>query len=129
MQSAIQTDYVAGASSKRPWGCWTVLATGKGFVVKEISVDPGQVLSLQSHQHRAEHWVILTGEAEITLNGETLRRKANGSVFIPAKAKHRIANISETVLSFIEIQTGPVLSECDITRFEDRYGRVSPDNS
>lgn len=85
---------------------------------------PGHVLSLQSHQHRAEHWVILTGEAEVTVDGEVIRRTTEDSVFIPAKAMHRIENVGDTVLTFIEIQTGLILSEDDIERFDDRYGRA-----
>jgi len=118
-----QNDYEVGASSNRPWGRWAVLATGDGFVVKEISVNPGHVLSLQSHEHRAEHWVILKGQAEVTVSGKKSTRVANSSVFIPAMAKHRIANIGETMLIFIEVQTGAILSEEDIVRFDDRYGR------
>ena len=118
-----RNDYEVGASSNRPWGRWAVLATGSGFVIKEISVDPGHVLSLQSHEHRAEHWVILSGQAEVTLDDKTFTHGTNDSVFIPATAKHRIANVGETILTFIEVQTGPILSEEDIERFEDRYGR------
>ncbi len=128
LESMRKNEYITGESSSRPWGRWAVIATGDGFVIKEISVDPGQVLSLQSHQHRAEHWVILAGEAEITVADKILRRGVNGSVFIPAKTKHRIANVGETTLVFIEIQTGPILSESDIERFEDRYGRTTADN-
>lgn len=118
-----QNDYQVGASSTRPWGHWAVLAIGDGFVVKEISVNPGHILSLQSHQHRAEHWVVLSGQAEVTLDGKTFPRGADEAVFIPVKAKHRIANIGETLLTFIEVQTGQVLSEEDIERYDDRYGR------
>lgn len=124
MQAASKNDYKVGASSERPWGNWAVVALGNGFVVKEISVMPGHVLSLQSHQHRAEHWVILTGEAEVTVDGEVIRRTTEDSVFIPAKAMHRIENVGDTVLTFIEIQTGLILSEDDIERFDDRYGRA-----
>ena len=119
-----ENEYVTGTSSKRPWGRWLVLATGDGFVVKEISVNTGHVLSLQSHRHRAEHWVILRGEAEITRDSEVIRRGPNDSVFIPAKVRHRIANVGDTVLTFIEVQTGSVLSEDDIERFADRHGRL-----
>jgi mannose-6-phosphate isomerase-like protein (cupin superfamily) len=118
-----RNDYKIGASSNRPWGRWAVLATGDGFAVKEISVNPGHILSLQSHQHRAEHWVILNGQAEVTLDGKTFSRGADEAVFIPAMTKHRIANSGETMLTFIEVQTGLILSEEDIERFDDRYGR------
>jgi len=124
VQTANRNDYKVGASSERPWGKWAVVATGNGFVIKEISVLPGHVLSLQSHRHRAEHWTILTGEAEVTVNGDVITRAENDSVFIAAKAMHRIKNIGGTVLTFIELQTGSILSEDDIERFDDRYGRV-----
>ena len=124
LHSSTGNGYVAGASSKRPWGRCLVLATGDGFAVKEISVNTGHGLSLQSRKHRAEHWVILRGEAEITRGSEVISRGPNDSVFIRVKVKHRIANVGDTVLTFIEVQTGSVLAEDDIERFEDRYGRL-----
>jgi len=118
-------DYVVGACSDRPWGRWVVLASGDGFVIKEISVNSGHELSLQSHRHRAEHWVILTGDAEVTLGEATMYRGVDESVFIPVNTVHRIKNIGNDVLTFIEIQTGSLLSEDDIERLEDRYGRLN----
>jgi mannose-6-phosphate isomerase-like protein (cupin superfamily) len=119
-----KNQYVVGDSDTRPWGWWKVLATGDAFVVKEISVKPGQILSLQSHRYRSEHWVILSGVAEVTLDDDILERQVDETVFIPVGAKHRIANPGETDMRFIEVQTGPVLSEDDIERYEDRYGRA-----
>ncbi len=116
-------EYEAGASDERPWGTWRVLATGNGYAVKEIVVNPGEVLSLQSHAHRAEHWVILSGVADVTIGDDTVRREENDSAFIPVGAKHRISNPGDTPMRFIEVQTGAHLSEADITRYEDRYGR------
>ena len=116
-------EYEAGASDERPWGTWQVLATGHGYAVKEIVVNPGEVLSLQSHAHRAEHWVILSGVADVTIGDDTVRREENDSAFIPVGAKHRISNPGGTPMRFIEVQTGTHLSEADITRYEDRYGR------
>ena len=116
-------EYEAGASDERPWGRWTVLATGDGYVVKEIVVHPGEVLSLQSHEHRSEHWIVLAGVAEATVGDDVLRREANETVFIEAGARHRIANVGSTPMRFVEVQTGDVLSEDDIQRYEDRYGR------
>lgn len=118
-------DYKAGDFDERPWGKWTVLATGDGYAVKEIVVNPGEILSLQSHEHRAEHWIVMSGVAEVTLGDEVLRREANETVFIPVGTRHRIANVGATPMCFVEVQTGDVLSEEDIERFDDRYGRSS----
>ena len=125
MHSPGSNDYVVGEFSDRPWGHWVVLASGDGFVIKEISVNSGHELSLQSHQHRAEHWVILAGDAEVTLGEATMYRSVDESVFIPANSVHRIRNVGNDMLTFIEIQTGSLLSEDDIERFEDRYGRLN----
>ena len=100
-----------------------MLATGDGYAVKEIVVNPGEILSLQSHDHRAEHWIVMSGVAEVTLGNQVLRREANETVFIPVGTRHRIANVGETPMCFVEVQTGDVLSEEDIERFDDRYGR------
>ncbi len=123
MSTKRTNEYEPGASDVRPWGTWTVLATGDGYAVKEIVVNPGEVLSLQSHEHRSEHWVVLSGEAEVTLGDRTLARTSNQTVYIPAGTRHRIANVGETPMRFIEVQTGDLLSEDDIHRYEDRYGR------
>ena len=116
-------EYATGASDTRPQGRWTVLFSGNGYVVKEIEVNPGEVLSLQSHDHRAEHWVVVEGVAEVTIDDTVVQRRANETAFIPVGARHRIANAGDTAMRFIEVQTGDVLSEDDIHRFEDRYGR------
>ena len=100
-----------------------MLATGDGYAVKEIVVNPGEILSLQSHQHRSEHWIVLAGVAEVHVGDEVLRCDAGETAFIPAGTRHRIANIGDTTMRFIEVQTGDILSEDDIERFEDRYGR------
>ncbi|MEO1247351.1 MAG: phosphomannose isomerase type II C-terminal cupin domain [Pseudomonadota bacterium] len=116
-------EYATGASDDRPWGRWTVLSSGDGYVVKEIAVKPGEILSLQSHEHRAEHWIVLDGVAQVTIDDEVIERRANETAFIPVGARHRIANIGDTLMRFVEVQTGEVLSEDDIRRYEDRYGR------
>ena len=115
--------YSTGQSDSRPWGRWEVLACRDGYVVKEIMVKPGQVLSLQSHEHRAEHWIIIAGRAEVTLGEETVQRGIDETVFIRIGMKHRIKNSGDIDLRFVEIQTGSVLSEEDIKRYEDQYGR------
>jgi len=125
MSSDSVNEYETGASDIRPWGKWTVLSSRDGCVVKEIVVEPGQVLSLQSHEHRAEHWIVLEGTAEVTIDDSVIQRNSNEVVFIPAKSKHRIANIGDTKMRFVEVQTGEILSEADIKRYEDKYGRSS----
>lgn len=116
--------YKRGDKDNRPWGTWEVLDAGEGFCVKRICVTPGNILSLQLHHYRAEHWIIVSGEAVVTLGEDKLVKKANESVFIPAETKHRIQNNTTQNMEFIEIQTGETLDENDIVRFEDSYGRA-----
>ena len=116
--------YKKGDKDNRPWGTWEVLEASDGFCVKRICVTPHNILSLQSHNHRAEHWIIVKGNAVVTLGEEKIHKKANESVYIPPKTKHRIQNDSNENMEFIEIQTGEILDENDIIRYEDNYGRV-----
>lgn len=117
--------YKKGDSDIRPWGTWEVLEACEHFCVKKITVNPNAILSLQMHNFREEHWIMVEGEAMIIIGEDTLYRKANDSVFIPVKTKHRIKNNSNTSnLVFIEVQTGEKLDENDIIRFEDNYGRT-----
>lgn len=116
--------YAVGDADDRPWGRWEVLAVGDGFIIKKIDVDAGQILSLQSHEHRSEHWTILSGKAVVTLNENSLDKSVDDTVFIPAGAKHRIRNSGDETLSFLEVQTGVILDEGDIRRYEDQYGRA-----
>lgn len=120
------TNYKKGDNDTRPWGKWEVLDSGDHFCVKKITVNPQAILSLQMHNHRAEHWIIAEGDAMVVLGNDTLYRHADEAVYIPVKTKHRIKNIStDKELVFIEIQTGDSLDENDIVRFEDSYGRVN----
>ncbi len=113
----------------RPWGSWEVLEVGDNYIVKKIIVTPNQILSLQSHQHRSEHWIIVEGTAEVTY-GEKLDNllkttlKSNESIFLKQGIIHRIQNIGQENMIFIEVQYGSILSEDDIKRYEDKYGRV-----
>jgi len=108
----------------RPWGTYTVLEEGPEFKMKRIEVKPGGRLSLQMHQHRSEHWVVVKGEA-IVVNGESeLVVRQNESTYIPAGHKHRLENRTEEELVLIEVQCGGYLGEDDIVRFEDNYGRA-----
>ena len=107
----------------RPWGSYEQLAMGDRFQVKRIVVNPGAELSLQMHHHRAEHWVVVEGTAEITVDGRTGLHTENESVYIPLGAVHRLKNPGIIPLVVIEIQSGSYLGEDDIVRFEDKYGR------
>ena len=107
----------------RPWGFYTVLADEPDYKVKRIVVYPGQRLSLQKHQKRAEHWFVVSGEGIVTLDGQRLNKKGGESVKIPCGSAHRIENPGTDDLSFIEIQTGDYFGEDDIERLEDDYGR------
>lgn len=107
----------------RPWGTYEGLDDGPGFLVKRITVNPGASLSLQRHRHRAEHWVVVRGTARVTLENIILERTANQSVYIPIGDKHRLENAGDGPLEIIEVQTGDYLSEDDIERFSDDYGR------
>ena len=108
----------------RPWGAYTVLEEGPGFKIKRIVVKPGAALSLQMHHRRSEHWVVVSGTAEVTNGERTTRLVANQSTYIPAGHKHRLVNPGETELHLIEVQCGAYLGEDDIVRFDDVYGRA-----
>ncbi|OLA79155.1 MAG: mannose-6-phosphate isomerase [Azospirillum sp. 47_25] len=120
----MSNNYQKGDRDTRPWGTWEVLDAGNGFCVKRICVTPGNILSLQSHNFRDEHWIIIKGEAVVTLGEDKLFKKANDAVFIPAQTKHRIQNDTNDMMEFIEVQTGDNLDENDIIRYEDSYGRA-----
>ena len=107
----------------RPWGSYRTIDTGAGFLVKRLTVKPRASLSLQRHAHRAEHWVVVSGTAEVTRGTETFRLQPNESTYIPLGTVHRLANPGDQPLHLIEVQSGVLLSEDDIERLEDRYGR------
>lgn len=108
----------------RPWGNYERLDIGAGYQVKRIVVKPGGTLSLQKHRHRAEHWVVVQGEAEVTVDGATRIVGANQSVYVPLGAVHRLANRGAKPVVLIEVQTGNYLGEDDIVRLEDSYNRI-----
>ena len=108
----------------RPWGAYTVLEQGPGFKIKRFVVKPGAALSLQMHHRRSEHWVVVSGTAQVTNGERTIRLVANQSTYIPAGHKHRLVNPGDTELSLIEVQCGSYLEEDDIVRFDDVYGRT-----
>jgi mannose-1-phosphate guanylyltransferase/mannose-1-phosphate guanylyltransferase/mannose-6-phosphate isomerase len=107
----------------RPWGHYETIGNGERYQVKRITVTPGQVLSLQKHYHRAEHWVVVQGTAVVTRDDEEILVRENESVYLPLGAVHRLANPGRIPLELIEVQVGSYLGEDDIVRFEDAYGR------
>ncbi|MFK8030827.1 MAG: mannose-1-phosphate guanylyltransferase/mannose-6-phosphate isomerase [Gammaproteobacteria bacterium] len=108
----------------RPWGSYDSIDNGNRYQVKRLTVKPGAVLSLQMHHHRAEHWIVVTGTAEITRGEETFLLTENQSTYIPLGTVHRIANPGNVDLEIIEVQSGSYLGEDDIVRYEDTYGRA-----
>lgn len=111
-------------SEQRPWGSWHILDEDNGYKVKRIHVNPGARLSYQSHEHRSEHWVVLTGHATAVIDGAELQAGPGESVNVPLGAKHRLINNGDDELIIIEVQRGGYTGEDDITRYEDDYGRT-----
>lgn len=116
-------NYEKGSKDTRPWGKWEVIEVGPNYCIKKIEVNPKGKLSLQSHNYRAEHWIIVSGKATITLGENILEKDKDEAIYIPIKTKHRIENKYDAPLVFIEVQTGDTLDEDDIIRYEDIYGR------
>lgn len=108
----------------RPWGYYQTLDLGPRFQVKRILVDPGQKLSLQSHHHRAEHWVVVQGTAMVTRDAEEILLRENESIYLPLGCVHRLVNLGKIPLEIIEVQSGSYLGEDDIVRYEDIYRRA-----
>ena len=109
----------------RPWGSYEGVGRGERYLVKRIKVKPGASISLQKHRHRAEHWVVVAGIAEVTRGEEVFTLRENESTYIPLGVKHRLSNAGKSLLEIVEVQVGGYLSEDDIVRFEDRYGRMT----
>jgi mannose-1-phosphate guanylyltransferase/mannose-6-phosphate isomerase len=109
--------------SLRPWGSWTMLLKSEGFQIKSIDVAPGQRLSLQSHERRSEHWIVVEGTAAVERDGKATSVPANESVFIPIGCRHRLANEGDGPLRVIEVAVGDYLEEDDIVRYDDDWGR------
>jgi len=112
-----------GVRTLRPWGSYEIIGEGKDYKVKKIIVEPKKRLSLQSHNHRSENWVVIQGKAKITLNNNEYILKKGEAFFIPKKARHRLENIGDILLKVIEVQNGDYLGEDDITRYEDDFNR------
>lgn len=107
----------------RPWGSYTVLEEARSYKIKRVSVSPGKLLSLQLHRHRSEHWIVVSGKADIQLGEERFVLSPNESTFVRAGVRHRLGNSGTAPLEVIEVQSGDYLGEDDIVRFDDEYGR------
>ena len=116
-------------SASPPWGKWEVLLDEPRYKVKRITVLPGKRLSYQKHFKRQEHWMIVEGEALVTLDGKEIALKTGEYIDIPMESAHRIANEGSAPMVFIEIQRGTYFGEDDIVRLQDDYGRSSPSPS
>lgn len=125
LQAAKREEHTLHRKVHRPWGWYDSIDEGGRFKVKRILVKPGASLSLQKHHHRAEHWVVVSGTAEITNGQNVLLLTENQSTYIPLGEVHRLANPGTIPLEIIEVQSGSYLGEDDIVRFEDTYGRAS----
>ncbi len=116
--------YNTGDSDNRPWGSWLVIDSGPRHCTKRIAVNPGGKLSLQLHHQRDEHWIVVEGVAQVTLDDETFDLRENDSIFIPRGMKHRLVNQTDDPVVVIETQVGSVLDENDIIRLQDDYNRL-----
>lgn len=123
LKAAGRTEHLVHRKVYRPWGSYDSLAVGARFQVKRIVVNPGAALSLQRHAHRAEHWVVVSGVAEVTCGERVYEVAENESTFIPRGSVHRLRNRGKTPVELIEVQSGGYLGEDDIERIEDVYGR------
>ena len=123
LQSSGREEHTLHRKVHRPWGWYDSIDEGGRFKVKRIQVNPKASLSLQKHHHRAEHWIVVTGTAEITNGDKTILLTENQSTYIPLGETHRLANPGTIPLEIIEVQSGSYLGEDDIVRFEDNYGR------
>ena len=123
IKSERRSEASTSTSQNRPWGSYTILHKETNYLVKRIEVLPDESLSLQSHNHRSEHWTVVSGVAQVQIEETLQTLQTNQSIEIPKGAKHRLANLDESSLIIIEVQLGDKLNEDDITRYEDKYGR------
>lgn len=124
LQAAGRQEHLFHRKVYRPWGSYDSIAVGARFQVKKISVKPGAALSLQQHAHRAEHWIVVSGVAEVTCDGRVFELRENESTYIPLGSVHRLRNRGAEAVELIEVQSGSYLGEDDIVRHEDVYGRA-----
>ena len=118
-----RSEYQQHRRVHRPWGCFEGIDRGERFQVKRLTINPGAAISLQMHQHRAEHWVVVQGVAKVTRGDEEYTLTENQSTYIPIGERHRLENPGSAPLEIIEVQSGSYLGEDDIMRFEDNYNR------
>jgi mannose-1-phosphate guanylyltransferase / mannose-6-phosphate isomerase len=123
LQQAGRSEPTLHRQVHRPWGWYDSIDAGPRFQVKRILVKPGASLSLQKHHHRAEHWIVVSGTAEVTNGDKVILLTENQSTYIPLGQVHRLANPGKVPLEIIEVQSGSYLGEDDIVRYEDSYGR------
>ena len=112
-----------GQRYERPWGHYTTVIMENNHQVKTITVNPGGRLSLQSHHHRAEHWVVVTGKPTVTVGDSARKYDVNEAIYIPLETKHRLENFTDAPVVIIEVQVGDYLGEDDIVRYDDVYNR------
>ena len=124
LETQKRCEHILPRKVHRPWGWYDSIDEGDRFKVKRIQVKPGASLSLQRHQHRAEHWIVVKGTAEVVCGDETITLTENQSTYIPLGKVHRLSNSGSIPLEIIEVQSGSYLGEDDIERFEDSYGRL-----
>lgn len=124
LQASARSEHINHRKVLRPWGSYDSVDMDDGFQVKRINVKPGASLSLQMHHHRAEHWIVVSGTAEVTCGEKTFMVEKNQSTYIPIGQTHRLHNPGKMLLKLIEVQSGDYLGEDDIVRFEDNYGRI-----
>ncbi len=123
LAAASRTEHLTHVTVQRPWGKYTVLEEGPGFKLKRIEVRPGGRLSLQSHKRRSEHWVVVSGEATVTVDGQVRMLLRNEGTVVPIGSRHRLENRGAVPVQLIEVQVGDYLEEDDIQRYDDAYGR------
>lgn len=124
LQGQGRTEHLLHRKTQRPWGWYHNIDEGHGFKVKRILVNPRAKLSLRRHRHRAEHWVVVKGLAEVTCDDKVFQMRENESTFIALGATHRLANPGDSPLEIIEVQSGSYLGEDDIEQLDDAYGRT-----
>ena len=124
MRVSGRTEHSNNLKVHRPWGTYEILDKGSGFQVKHLRINPGQSISLQRHKHRAEHWIVVKGNAKVVRGKETYRLSENQSTYVPQGVKHRLFNPGSEILEIVEVQSGEMIDEEDIERFEDSYGRI-----
>ena len=124
LEADARVEWALNREVYRPWGKYDCIDKGTGYLVKRITVNPGAKLSLQKHHYREEHWIVVSGTAKVKKGNKTFTLSKNESTYIPKGEIHSLENPEEIKLELIEVQSGSILDEKDIIRFEDMYGRA-----